>query len=286
MCAPSPGSIRSAPTSSLGWRRLKKHKVTSAAAILSLALAIGPGDPSDVLCSISRRRRSGRAANDPPWDVRGPNLEREPPRVGGHVSPRSPARARRTPRQQHPHTERHQPIAHGARALARGTRVLLWSGRADARGGWPIGTPHGSTRGSFSGAQRHSSRSLRTRGTLGAEIGILSILHTWGQTLVWHPHVHCVVPAGGLSPDLRPDPLRAPAQDDHLRLGYLMTDDPRLTHSAFVDVITHVSRRSSASSPAGRNPYPSTQRRRARAASARTPTRPECAHPNIVESGL
>ena len=36
---------------------------------------------------------------------------------------------------------------------------------------------------------------------LGAAIGILSILHTWGQTLVRHPHVRCVVPAGGLSPD-------------------------------------------------------------------------------------
>lgn len=36
---------------------------------------------------------------------------------------------------------------------------------------------------------------------LGAEIGGLSILHTWGQTLVRHPHVHCVVPAGGFSPD-------------------------------------------------------------------------------------
>lgn len=36
---------------------------------------------------------------------------------------------------------------------------------------------------------------------LGAEIGVLSILHTWGQTLVRHPHVHCVVPAGGLSAD-------------------------------------------------------------------------------------
>jgi hypothetical protein len=34
---------------------------------------------------------------------------------------------------------------------------------------------------------------------LGAELGVLSILHTWGQTLVRHPHVHCVVPAGGLS---------------------------------------------------------------------------------------
>jgi hypothetical protein len=35
---------------------------------------------------------------------------------------------------------------------------------------------------------------------LGAEIGFLSILHTWGQTLQRHPHIHCVVPGGGLSP--------------------------------------------------------------------------------------
>ena len=38
---------------------------------------------------------------------------------------------------------------------------------------------------------------------LGAEIGFLSVLHTWGQNLLHHPHVHCVVPAGGLSPDGR-----------------------------------------------------------------------------------
>jgi len=36
---------------------------------------------------------------------------------------------------------------------------------------------------------------------LGAELGFLSVLHTWGQTLKHHPHVHCVIPAGGLSPD-------------------------------------------------------------------------------------
>ena len=36
---------------------------------------------------------------------------------------------------------------------------------------------------------------------LGAEIGFLSILHTWGQTLQRHPHIHCVVPGGGLSLD-------------------------------------------------------------------------------------
>lgn len=36
---------------------------------------------------------------------------------------------------------------------------------------------------------------------LGAKIGFLAVLHTWGQTLLHHPHVHCVVPGGGLSPD-------------------------------------------------------------------------------------
>jgi len=36
---------------------------------------------------------------------------------------------------------------------------------------------------------------------LGAEIGFFSVLHTWTQTMEHHPHVHCVVPAGGLSFD-------------------------------------------------------------------------------------
>ena len=36
---------------------------------------------------------------------------------------------------------------------------------------------------------------------LGAELGFVSILHTWGQTLAPHPHIHCVVPGGGLAPD-------------------------------------------------------------------------------------
>jgi hypothetical protein len=36
---------------------------------------------------------------------------------------------------------------------------------------------------------------------LGAKIGGLAILHTWGQALTHHPHIHCVVPGGGLSPD-------------------------------------------------------------------------------------
>jgi hypothetical protein len=36
---------------------------------------------------------------------------------------------------------------------------------------------------------------------LGAKIGILSILHTWGQNLLAHPHIHCVIPQGGIAPD-------------------------------------------------------------------------------------
>jgi hypothetical protein len=36
---------------------------------------------------------------------------------------------------------------------------------------------------------------------LGANIGFLAVLHTWGQTMLLHPHVHCVVPGGGLAPD-------------------------------------------------------------------------------------
>lgn len=35
---------------------------------------------------------------------------------------------------------------------------------------------------------------------LGAEIGFLAVLHTWGQQMQHHPHLHCVVPGGGLSP--------------------------------------------------------------------------------------
>jgi hypothetical protein len=36
---------------------------------------------------------------------------------------------------------------------------------------------------------------------LGAHIGFLVVLHTWGQSLHLHPHLHCVVPGGGISPD-------------------------------------------------------------------------------------
>jgi hypothetical protein len=36
---------------------------------------------------------------------------------------------------------------------------------------------------------------------LGAQIGMLAVLHTWNQKLLHHPHLHCVTPAGGIGPD-------------------------------------------------------------------------------------
>jgi hypothetical protein len=52
---------------------------------------------------------------------------------------------------------------------------------------------------------RAAAETLRTIAAdpkhLGAEIGFLAVLHTWGQTLLHHPHLHCVVPGGGIAPD-------------------------------------------------------------------------------------
>lgn len=52
---------------------------------------------------------------------------------------------------------------------------------------------------------RATAETLRTIAAdpehLGAEIGFIAVLHTWGQTLMHHPHLHCVVPGGGVSPD-------------------------------------------------------------------------------------
>ena len=39
------------------------------------------------------------------------------------------------------------------------------------------------------------------RSRLQADIGVISILHTWTQKLEYHPHLHCIVPSGGLTPD-------------------------------------------------------------------------------------
>ena len=39
------------------------------------------------------------------------------------------------------------------------------------------------------------------RNHLGARIGVTAVLHTWGQHMQHHPHVHCILPGGGISPD-------------------------------------------------------------------------------------
>jgi len=36
---------------------------------------------------------------------------------------------------------------------------------------------------------------------LGAQLGFVGVLHTWGRQLQWHPHIHYLVPGGGLRPD-------------------------------------------------------------------------------------
>ena len=52
---------------------------------------------------------------------------------------------------------------------------------------------------------RAAADTLRTMAAdpehLGADIGLIAVLHTWGQNLHHHPHVHCIVPGGGLSAD-------------------------------------------------------------------------------------
>lgn len=52
---------------------------------------------------------------------------------------------------------------------------------------------------------RTAAETLRTIASdprhLGAEIGLIAVLHSWGQNLHYHPHIHCIVPGGGLSPD-------------------------------------------------------------------------------------
>jgi hypothetical protein len=105
-------------------------------------------------------------------------------------------------------------IAHGARA----TRACAGSRRANGnccppamsmpsslcRGNWP--RSHCRTSGSSYNLLFHSSAETlleiaRDPRHLGAEIGFFSVLHSWNQRLQFHPHIHCVLAAGGLAPD-------------------------------------------------------------------------------------
>jgi hypothetical protein len=70
---------------------------------------------------------------------------------------------------------------------------------------------------------------------LGARLGFFAILHTWGQTLVHHPHVHCVVPAGGLAEDGTWKPCRP---------GFFLPVRPlsRLFHGRFLATLAQAFR--------------------------------------------
>src|SRR5207244_9879094 len=65
----------------------------------------------------------------------------------------------------------------------------------------PTRTRRRSTICSSTPAPRPCAPSAADPQHLGAEIGFITILHTWGQNLLHHPHVHCIVPGGGLAPD-------------------------------------------------------------------------------------
>ncbi len=53
----------------------------------------------------------------------------------------------------------------------------------------------------FKAAARALLQCAANPNLLGAQAGAVGVLHTWGQTLAYHPHIHMIVPAGGLSPD-------------------------------------------------------------------------------------
>jgi hypothetical protein len=53
----------------------------------------------------------------------------------------------------------------------------------------------------FKAAPESIKELTQDRKHLGAEVGFIAILHTWSQTLTDHPHLHCIVTGGGLSPD-------------------------------------------------------------------------------------
>ncbi len=79
---------------------------------------------------------------------------------------------------------------------AMSTRSLL------CRANWlrsPCRTSGSSTTCSFTRALRHCLKSLAIHGILAAEIGFFSVLHSWNQRLQFHPHIHCVLAAGGLA---------------------------------------------------------------------------------------
>jgi hypothetical protein len=54
----------------------------------------------------------------------------------------------------------------------------------------------------FKAAGKALLQCARRSNYLGVQAGAVALLHTWGQTLVYHPHIHMMVPSGGLSEDM------------------------------------------------------------------------------------
>jgi len=95
------------------------------------------------------------------------------------------------------------------------------------------------------------------RAYLGGEVGVLTTLHTWSRTLIYHPHVHCLVTAGSVDPNGRwrpaPKPRLAPEEilakrfrshllhliSEALDRGPVPSADPLTSWPVFVELATH-----------------------------------------------
>ena len=64
----------------------------------------------------------------------------------------------------------------------------------------------------FRAASRALLQLARDPQRLGAQIGFTAVLHTWGQNVLFHPHLHCVVTGGGLAPPQAPPPEAPPPE--------------------------------------------------------------------------
>ena len=130
--------------------------------------------------------------------------------LGGHVEPLRRLRPRRDRLQFLPQPALPQVPGAGAGRVARRAarpsccRFPTSTSSSPCRRRSPR-SPSRTRRSVYAILFRAAAETLRTIAAdprhLGAEIGFVAVLHTWGQTLQHHPHVHCVVPGGGLSPD-------------------------------------------------------------------------------------
>jgi hypothetical protein len=168
-------------------------------------------------------------AHGPTW--RAPTRAPEPRPAEGHVGHRTVPQPRaRRPRAAlfDVRSSRRSPTTRAATGTARSARaappsagskhgrptccrwsITTWCSPCRRRSA-PSPTP---TRSHLWAAVRHRRRDLRTIAAdpkhLGARIGATLVLHTWGSALTHHPHVHGIVPGGGLAPDAESGGCRA-----------------------------------------------------------------------------